>query len=584
MALKQQVSSFQIRNPYRLDRPHFDPTEVWQATIAEDEEAQRLQLSQRPLPPQPVARPLTEASQQNHNYFGQSWFSQGFQQRVTAAPIKQPTQPPVPTITITHHIDSHSELTFERHVEWLTQTALWWDMPVVHLYPAPESSASLEYVETAASKFSSWVNFVKIPAGEEIRLGPDALSINLPQSNNVRGSKALKNTRKDPKEDSCHDGGLVTGHSRRVSGPRELTGANGAAQGLEPILGYVFVGSADEQSQYSQVFEMMREIYPMIEICYINSFEPLHLQSRQQQELREDPCLHSLSWVHYWSAAKESQVLQSKIVNEVVRVRPMWVNNDNLHPNYTPPAPPEPDSPLTTTDSSTFSSTTSALPNSSSVYVGGENSKDQNLEEPLRGIPSTVSIISLFDVDSTMDESSHNNFVSGFRDDQYVSHVDADDFGRHSFDLQDSSMRISRTQSSIDIRQDAVQSLKSSGRSYKKWSFASLGGGSKRGGYRRSVSAPLLLLTKDGGGFSMSLGSKKSNKSMSTMSRQDSDANMSPPPLSPASLTSPTSTSSTISSSSSSMGSLSFSSRLAGLAQRLGVYKKGTSLVVVDHM
>ncbi|KAF8982048.1 hypothetical protein BGZ46_001899 [Entomortierella lignicola] len=582
MALKQQISPFQIRNPYRLDRPHFDSIEVWQTAIAEEEESLRSQLSQRPLPSQPVSKTSPEAnqSQQNHSYFGQYWFSQGFQQRtsVPQSVKQQHIQPVVPTITITHHIDTYSELTFERHVEWLTQTALWWDMPVVHLYPAPKSPAALEYVETAASRFSSWVNFVKIPADEELRLGPDTRSINSSQHSKIHESKGLKNTRKEADRDSRHEGGLVTGHSR-VSGPRDLSTTNGTVQEVESIVGYVFVGSADEQSQYNQVFETMRKIYPTIEIRYINSFEPVHLQSRQQQELREEPCLHSLSWIHYWSAAKESQVLQSKIVNEVVRVRPMWTNGDDLHPNYTPALPQVSASSPTTTVRSTFNSATS-LDSSPSVYIGGDDVENQNTVESLKGVPSTVSISSLMEMDMSIDESSQANHAAGFEGDQSVFTEGYEDFGRKKFDTQYSSKHISRTQSSTDIRQDTIQIYKPSSRSYKKWSFASLSGGNKKSGYRRSVSTPLLLLTKDGGGFAMNLSSKKNNKSMDTMDRcQDGDTNMSPPPLSPASLSS-TSTSSSISSLSS-MGSLSFSSRLTGLAQRLGVYKmKGSSLLV----
>ncbi|KAF9979335.1 hypothetical protein BGZ73_000029 [Actinomortierella ambigua] len=205
-----------------------------------------------------------------------------------------PSPPPVPSITITHHIDSHDELTFERHVEWLTQTALWWDMPVVHLYPAPTGKASIDYVETAASRFSSWVNFVKIDASDE-------------------------------------EGGLV-GSSRQGQPQQQqwLHDQQKVTHKIDPIVGYVFVGSQDEQTQYQQVFDTMEALFPMIEIRYINSFD-----SSQPQRYM-DSCLQSLGWIHYWSAAKESQVLQSKIINEIVRVRPMWVDPNNLHRNFVP--------------------------------------------------------------------------------------------------------------------------------------------------------------------------------------------------------------------------------------------------------
>ncbi|KAF9438185.1 hypothetical protein BGZ76_009283 [Entomortierella beljakovae] len=596
MSSKQQITPFQIRNPYRLDRPHFDQAEVWQTIVAEEEDSQRAaQSTQRPLPPQPISKPLPEnkrtkdyqlkqksineiasdyqespVRRQSSNYFGQSWFSQSLQLRTsTPAPAKQ--QLPIPSITITHHIDTHAELTFERHVEWLTQTALWWDMPVVHLYPAPESSTALEYVETAASKFSSWVNFVKIPAGEEVCFGPDSLSNNTSQ---IKKGSASEKTSNTSNEDACFDGGFVTSNFKRVAGPREPTSSIGNTQTIDPIIGYVFVGSADEESQYNQVFETMKKAYPMIEIRYINSFEPVHLQSRQQRVLREEPCIYNLSWIHYWSAAKESQVLQSKIVNEVVRVRPMWVNGDYLHPNYTPTIPPTLASPPTTVESTVCNSTGAKL-STLSTLSDCEESEDQKIENYVKGNLSTASTTSQKDVCLTKSESSPRLGQSA---------VDNEYSERKRAGSQEQSKHISRTQSSIDIRQDDSESIKTAGRGYKRWNFGVLGKGSKSGGYRRSVSTPLLLLTKDESVTSMNLGIKKNNKSVDTLDRcQDNDANMSPPPLSPASLTSPTSTASTISSSSTLIGSLSLSSRLTGLAQRLGLSKmKGSSLMAVD--
>ncbi|KAF8936673.1 hypothetical protein EDD21DRAFT_433922 [Dissophora ornata] len=638
MALKQQILPFQIRNPYRLDRPHFDPNDVWQATIAEEEEAQRSQLPQRPLPPQPVTgKQSTDASNgvkrvkeqqkkssqsdsektdsrrkaasdgvqsesdNNHvqhphySYFNQSWFGQSLSQRISvAAPAKQqPTQLPVPTITISHHIDTHAELTFERHVEWLTQTALWWDMPVVHLYPAPESPVSLQYVETAASRFSSWVNFVKIPVGEESRLGVATLPTKSTHPGKTRGARAIKDARKEiPRdqvtvEDTHHGGGMVTDQARKPIGHKTSTSISSRTKEVEPVVGYVFVGSAEEQAQYHQVFETMERLFPMIEIRYINSFEPQHLQSRQQQELRDEPCLHSLSWIHYWSAAKESQVLQSKIVNEVVRVRPMWVNTDGLHRNYAPLQPLTPPSPPPTIlECPVFSPSTSTIPTSPSVYIGGDKNDDQSLEESLKGIPSTVSIASLLDIDSTMDDCS---LFDVLEDDRNVSFEKQDTLGHDALEQQESRSRslFSRTQSSMDLRQDASDSSsKPTSRRFKRWGFTSMINGDKKDGCRRSTSTPLLLLTRDDTNHTANSGNMKNIENVDTTmdSCPNNDTNMSPPPLSPASLTSPSSTSSTSSTASSSpVSSLGLGPRLAGLAQRLGVYKmKGSSLMVVD--
>ncbi|KAF9141821.1 hypothetical protein BGX30_004071 [Mortierella sp. GBA39] len=364
-----------------------------------------------------------EALPQYHpSYFSNSWL----QPKGSTLPLTKQQQqraqqqppPPIPSITITHHIDTHSELTFERHVEWLTQTALWWDMPVVHLYPAPESPASLEYVETAASRFGSWVNFVKIPPGEDSQLGPATLAIKSANRGRVKGSRAkitaAKETTTTPEEDdTLVEGGMVMGHARKPSTSSTASSSiYSPSRNVDPVVGYVFVGSADEQAQYSQVFETMERLYPMIEIRYINSFEPQNLQSRQQQELREEPCLHSLSWVHYWSAAKESQVLQSRIVNEVVRVRPMWVNNELLHRNYSPP--PQFLTLLSTAATGSVDDDDNAIAEcispcletispSPSVYIGSSEDSDgsensgsgQSLEEALRGVPSSVSIESI---------------------------------------------------------------------------------------------------------------------------------------------------------------------------------------------
>ena len=179
MAVKQLVLPFQIRNPYRLDRPHFDPSEVRQSVIEEEKveeevEVRRLQsLPQRPLPPEPVVGKKSTVlgrspeggaftgvhprrGSRNEIYEHRKMTKPKLNDVASLGPLQrasaysshgqQPTLDPVPAIRVTHPIDTYSELTFERHVEWLTQTALWWDMPVVHLYPAPESTASLMYI------------------------------------------------------------------------------------------------------------------------------------------------------------------------------------------------------------------------------------------------------------------------------------------------------------------------------------------------------------------------------------------------------------------------------------------------------
>ncbi|KAF9184954.1 hypothetical protein BGZ51_003032 [Haplosporangium sp. Z 767] len=681
MGGKQQTASFQIRNPYRLDRPAFDPNEVWETALAEEEEEKQRSKPQqpqhhapRPLPPHPTGKkqtmsdgsghhswngvlPLTgsikkrkeyqkrdslkdsekcqsgqygkpllatltsdsappphsyndnpselqcqptdsETSHHPYNCFTHSWFGQGFHQRVVApSPTKQlPSPPPpplpIPSITVTHYIDSHSELTFERHVEWLTQTALWWDMPVVHLYPAPESLAALEYVETAASKFSSWVNFVKILAGEENRLGPVTLPTKSAEPGKIKGSRAIRSPKR-----SCNSDNKGDDFGSRLS---VISGSTTKTDNIvDSILGYVFVGSADEQAQYHQVFKTMERLYPKIEIRYINSFEPQHQQSCQQQELREDPYLHTLSWIHYWSAAKESQVLQSKIVNDVVRVRPMWVNQDLLHRNYVP-SPPQPASlPSTATDileRPSESLPELEIPTLPSVYIAGTASSSQSLEESLRDIPSTTSIASLLDVESTMEPGS------AYYEDRSCYDFDSqDDF---TLVLQNPSKcsLLGRTQSTLDIRHDDIPHTytpPSLGRRPKRWGYTlssksiinnhSSGNseGTKRG-HRRSASTPLLLSMK-ANLSSYSMNRERKNLDLLFESRsQDSDTNMSPPPTSPMSFSgSPTSTSSTSSTASSSspslMSALGIGQRLTGLAQRIGACKmRGSSMMVID--
>ncbi|KAK3846278.1 MAG: hypothetical protein J3R72DRAFT_434518 [Linnemannia gamsii] len=383
----------------------------------------------------------------------------------------------------------------------------------------------------------------------------------------------------------------------------------------------------------------MERLYPMIEIRYINSFEPQHLQSRQQQELREEPCLHSLSWVHYWSAAKESQVLQSRIVNEVVRVRPMWVNNELLHRNYTPP-------PQFSTSSATVYTAEvaavdddlveclspcldgSAISPSPSVYIGSSSSIEgydsddysTNLEEVLRGVPSSVSIETLVETDSAMDEptrrhSTPRNRKSDNKDTTatVAAVADSNCCAQNESDPHGLSKRrpsLSRTQSSHDIRHDGhskSSSSSSTSSSSPRRSKKSRSGSSSSSspsatahnndssGYRRSVSTPLLLLTR---------GSSFSNKASSTTQHQqhdhqhyldrmdsspDSDTNMSPPLSLKSSPYSSSTSNLSSSSSTSSMAaaaaavSMGFGHRLAGLAHRLGVYRvRGSTLMVVD--
>ncbi|KAG0291835.1 hypothetical protein BGZ96_004795 [Linnemannia gamsii] len=745
MAMKQPTP-FQLRNPYRLDRPNFDAIEVVETALAEEEAAHRLQLlqqqyqsaimsSKRPLPPQPsitvqqqqqqqqqqqkhsssleddnqqsarngiirvsnsikrikdfqrktstkdterrqfkqqVKQQQQQQQQQQHqqhqqqaalgseealpeyhnSYFANSWLQpKGVTLPLTKQQQRQQTQqplPPIPSVTVTHYIDTHSELTFERHVEWLTQTALWWDMPVVHLYPAPESPASLEYVETAASRFASWVNFVKIPAGEDSRPGPATMAIKSANPGRVKGSRA-KITAKETitisttttsleEDDALVEGGMVMGHTRKVSTSSTATSSSfyDPSRNVDPVVGYVFVGSADEQAQYSQVFEAMERLYPMIEIRYINSFEPQHLQSRQQQELREEPCLNSLSWVHYWSAAKESQVLQSRIVNEVVRVRPMWVNNELLHRNYSPP--PQFHTVLSSTAGgepvdysgdvvveclSPCPESAGAISPSPSVYIGGNNDDDYNgndgghsLEKVLRGVPSSVSIESFLESDSAINEQQPKRHPvlgdrkSGYQETAVATTTDTaataavDIYSTEELDLHGLSKRrpsLGRTQSSHDIRHSKSSSSSSHRRSKKSrpsssaTSTATASGTSEHKinselstGYRRSASTPLLLLTK-GSSFSKAASTTQHQYQHHLDSSPDSDSNMSPPPplksycsSSVSNLPSSSSLSSTSSmaTASSSMG---FGHRLAGLAQRLGVYKvRGSALMVVD--
>ncbi|KAG9325969.1 hypothetical protein KVV02_005813 [Mortierella alpina] len=688
MALKLQTAPFQLRNPYRLDRPPFDPTEVWESAIA-DKEAERLQQqshqqTQRPLPSNPiVCKQQPEDSRQSLRTGAQAMSSSikrlksslrdvaqsrhAKQQKTPAVelcdhvslPSDHPTltqrhqqqpsrtetsahpqhtefsmQAPsqalstslgIPSIVITHHIESHTELTFERHVEWLTQTALWWDMPVVHLYPAPESCSALEYVETAASRFSSWVNFLKIAPGEaSFMKGPPFTAVAKSTSTpaRVKGARTMvkkvlaKNDSRKSSEEECGDnsaaqendslieGGMVRvrGHAKQDSdGSVSVASVKSAeTNGLEdePIVGYVFVGSADEQAQYQHVFDVMQGLYPKIEIRYINSFEPQHLQSRQQQELREEPCLHSLSWVHYWSAAKESQVLQSKIVNDVVRVRPMWVNHEYLHRNYEPclfPIPTDSE-PMSTSPAEdmdecppTFSQSETSLQTSESVYMGygdsSETGEHASQKEPLRGIPSSVSIVSLLEEDTTITEEPFSKDILKSRNAGGRSQSDKSEEQGYS-----RSVILSRAQSDLDTHQQLLECNRSSSRRSKRWRY-SLGAGNDKKScdpeYRRSLSTPLLLMTEAKNNGNRSRNNQGDRDECGMTEHGPESDNISPPPPSPTSLISPTSTSSTTSSASTtsitSISSLSLGHRLAGLANRLGFSKlRGSTFMAMD--
>ncbi|KAG0086062.1 hypothetical protein BGZ93_008167 [Podila epicladia] len=675
MSLKQlPTAQFQLRNPYRLDRPTFDPIDVVETALADGEAQRQLAQASRPLPqpsksttvkssdesnsswhgvtssgikrirdfqrrnslreadkrsskqqqPQPqseIDAPITEA---NHSYFSQSWFGSGLQRRSSNHSLssmspksRSNSPPPVPTITITHYIDSYAELTFERHVEWLTQTALWWDMPVVHLYPAPESAKSIEYVELAASRFASWVNFVKVPAGEENKLGPNGTRIKSisPHPKASKNSKLIKPKTTDPSDGREDEGGMVTGGQARRS---EMT-ISSKDKEIEPMVGYVFVGSVDEQSQYHQVFETLQNLHPLLEIRYINSFEPHQQQSREQQELREDPCIHNLSWIHYWSAAKESQVLQSKIVNEVVRVRPMWVNNDGLHRNYTPPPPPLSmvieEAVVNEFERAEVSFAESATLNKSSASIY-DIFVNEDEETELRGVPSTVSVSSLLDLeDAIMEEDTfaipshafsdevsspdhgvtlHTESTGIFESDREVlkRYQQSQSLMLDDLDHPPKRPSLSRTQSSVDVRHEiygsisdlhgslGTSSAKTMGRRSKNWT------GKKS--YCRSASTPALSLDHGDGSGEEEEEEEEGEEGggMVSVSRAEF-LDLSPRlfrrvslqhPSWSASSTKSSGSLATVSTSSSGLGQ-----RLAGFAQRLGVYKmRGTSLMVMD--
>ncbi|KAG0023584.1 hypothetical protein BGZ81_008070 [Podila clonocystis] len=688
MSMKQlPTAQFQLRNPYRLDRPSFDPIDVVEAALAEDETQRQLALASRPLPQpsksttakssdesnsawhgvtssgikrirdfqrrtslresdkksskqqQPQSQsdidtnPITENS---HSYFSQSWFGSGLQRRSSnhslssMSPKSRPhSPPPVPTITITHCIDSYAELTFERHVEWLTQTALWWDMPVVHLYPSPESAKSIEYVELAASRFASWVNFVKVPAGEENKLGPNGTRIKSisPHPKATKNSKLIKPKNIDPSDGNDDEGGMVTGGLARRS---EMT-VSSKDKGIEPMVGYVFVGSVDEQAQYHQVFEILQKLYPLLEIRYINSFEPHQQQSREQQELREDPCIHNLSWIHYWSAAKESQVLQSKIVNEVVRVRPMWVNNDGLHRNYTPPPPPSmaiEEAIVNEFERAEVSFAESATLNKSSASIY-DIFVNEDEDSELRGVPSTVSVSSLLDLeDAIMEEDTfavprlvisdeislsdpnaiHDESTDIVEPDREVLNRYQQSRSQKLYDFDHPSKRpsLSRTLSSVDVHHEIHGSTPdiqdSLGiRPAKAMTCRSTKRADKKS-YRRSASTQEMALDhgdvegeeeqeqeqKEEGDEEVEEEEEEEEEEGGGMvSGNRSILDQSPRLLRKGSLQHPSWSASstkssgavaTVSTSSSGLGQ-----RLAGFAQRLGVYKmRGTSLMVMD--
>ncbi|KAI8361330.1 hypothetical protein B0O80DRAFT_437304 [Mortierella sp. GBAus27b] len=482
MAARQQALPFQIRNPYRLDRPHFDPADVWHS-VAEDDghrpSQSEAEIPSEPCHPSKTSSQLAKGIQRIKDYQRKSAVRGTAHAHrhhaglsgVRDAPSCNQQQPQIsiPTITITHHIDTHAELTFERHVEWLTQTALWWDMPVVHLYPAPKSAVALEHVERAASTFSSWVNFVKIPAGEthpsSVTLPKSATTDKTTRGRTTRGHEGDNPSQQNP-GDSFHEGGMVMGHVLETRDTRAPGSTNSTINEIESIVGYVFVGSAEEQAQYQHVFDTMERLFPMIEICYINSFEPTHLQSRQQRELREDPCIHHLSWIHYWSAAKESQVLQSRIVNEVVRARPMWINNDYLHRNYTPPI-----SSVSTPSSSNSPDGGNNLSRSSTLN-GGETECDRNSGDYAQESPAIVASASATEADSVPVVSNPEDEGIDRRNGSLEARLDRGNDGHGISHREPAPAVLSRTQSSLDV-QDAIHDYRFSGRRLKKWSITS---------------------------------------------------------------------------------------------------------------
>ncbi|KAF9973271.1 hypothetical protein BGZ65_009346 [Modicella reniformis] len=306
----------------------------------------------------------------------------------------------------------------------------------------------------------------------------------------------------------------------------------------------------------------MEKMFPMIEIRYINSFEPHHVR----QELKEEPCIHNLSWIHYWSAAKESQVLQSKVVNEVVRVRPMWINNDHLHRNYTLPVPSV--SALPPTDALSFSN--SSIPTSPSVYIGSEGKCSEGLEDSLCSTPLTVSIASILNADTNSNVYTLADDGNGHRDDSFENGFDrGGDRNRVSY-RGSSRTFLSRAQSSLDILHDSAHGQKFPSRRLKKWSISLANG--EKGSYRHSIPTPLPLLMKD-----------DISRVKSSSSNKNGEANsMSSPPLSPVTLTSTLALTMASTASLPANGSLGIGNRLVGLVQRLGMYKlKGSPLVMV---
>ncbi|KAG0346568.1 hypothetical protein BG004_001407 [Podila humilis] len=604
MSLKQlPIAQFQLRNPYRLDRPSFDANEVIERAFAEATDSQqRLQqqqakqdnlCAQRPLP-QPSSKSTTHtlgrvaksatndesnsvstswhgvtsnsikrirdfqrrnslrgndsakklsnaaptqcdkeavgAFESSQSYIPHSWLGSGLKRQSssntmipTAAKQVTPLIHPVPTITITQSIDSYAELTFERHVEWLTQTALWWDMPVVHLYPAPEASQSINYIEIAAAQFASWVNFVKVPLGEENKLGPNGTPIKsiapLPKA-----SKGISKLIVEAKDDNSNvsDCGMVAAKQAQGQQGSEDTLptliAGGRDRSIEHMVGYVFVGSVDEQAQYHQVFETMQTLFPLLEIRYINSFEPHQQQSQEQQEWRQDPCIHNLSWIHYWSAAKESQVLQ-------MQSSPAQIEEE------------EEELDVGECERSEVSFADSAILNKSTGSIYDVFMRDDSDDASLRGFPSTVSVSSIPEMEdmALVSESTHStqkdepfadsqDSLVQFQDEAtgrctkaprgdelVLAEPDQDQDGHRKYQQNQSLMMddldhppkrplFSRMKSSADVRLTAVcskstsdlqnpayQSLaKSACRRPKKWSDKS--------SCRRSVSSPILAL------------------------------------------------------------------------------------------
>ncbi|KAF9357510.1 hypothetical protein BGX34_009346 [Mortierella sp. NVP85] len=243
MAVKQLVLPFQIRNPYRLDRPYFDPSEVRQSVI-EEEELRRLQsLPQRPLPPEPAVvkkSTVLGRSSEGGAYTGvhpkRGSRDEIYQHRKMTKPKLNDVASPEPLQQASAY-SSHGQ------------------QPTLNPVPAIRSLPRRMYVEAAASKFSSWVNFEKIPAGET-RLDSLTSPIGSSLSNKTQESKTIKSRKRENNQvqeaagDPCYEGGMVTGRIEGSFSARTPEPVSNTDDRVESITGYVLVGSVEEQAQY----------------------------------------------------------------------------------------------------------------------------------------------------------------------------------------------------------------------------------------------------------------------------------------------------------------------------------------------